>query len=121
MGHGNQKHPADMVYAAMNFVLADLSENVYVATVQGRPGIDDFLPKLRDRKTKRAWLLPFMTVAGEHARKDMAGDGPDSWRSVLARNGIDCEAQLTGIAENPAIVEIWLDHLRDALRLFEAR
>jgi len=119
MGHGNQRHPADLVYAAMNHVLSDLSEHVYVATVQGRPSLEDFLPRLQAGKSTRAWLLPFMTVAGEHARKDMAGDGPDSWRSVLARNGIDCEVQLAGIAENPAIVEIWLDHLRDALRLFD--
>jgi sirohydrochlorin cobaltochelatase len=119
MGHGNQKHPADMVYAAMNFVLHGLSENVHVATVQGRPSVEDLLPDLINMKTKRVWLLPFMTVAGEHARKDMDGDGPDSWRSVLARNGIDCEVQMAGIAENPAIVEIWLDHLRDVLRLFD--
>jgi sirohydrochlorin cobaltochelatase len=116
MGHGNQNHPADMVYAAMNHVLSDLSEHVYVATVQGRPSLEDFLARLQARKTRRAWLYPFMTVAGEHARKDMAGDGHDSWRSVLARNGIDCEVRMAGVAENPAVVEIWLDHLKAAMR-----
>jgi sirohydrochlorin cobaltochelatase len=119
MGHGNRKHPADMVYAAMNNVLADLSEHVYVATVQGRPNLDDFLPKIRAGGIRRVVLMPFMTVAGEHARKDMAGEGPDSWRGVLARNGMDCEVHLVGIAENPSIVEIWLDHLREVFQRLE--
>jgi sirohydrochlorin cobaltochelatase len=115
MGHGNQKHPADMVYAAMNHVLSNLSANVFVATVQGRPNLDDFLPKFLSLGARRVWLVPFMAVAGEHARKDMAGEGPDSWQSVLTRNGMECEVQLIGIAENPAIVAIWLDHLREAI------
>jgi sirohydrochlorin cobaltochelatase len=116
MGHGNRHHPADMVYAAMNHVLSGLAENVHVATVQGRPALGDVLPRLLAAGVQRARLIPFMTVAGEHARQDMAGDGPDSWRSVLARNGIRCEVQMAGIAENPAIVEIWLDHLREAMQ-----
>lgn len=115
MGHGNQKHPADMIYAAMSHVLSDLSRHVHVGTVQGRPSIHDLLPKLQAAGISKAWLIPFMTVAGEHARQDMAGDDPGSWRSVLARHGIESEVQMAGIAENPAIVEIWLDHLGEAM------
>ncbi|MCU0573835.1 MAG: sirohydrochlorin cobaltochelatase [Syntrophobacteraceae bacterium] len=120
MGHGNQKHPADMVYAAMNHVLSDLSERAHVGTVQGRPNIHDLLPKLQAVGVRKARLIPFMTVAGEHARQDMAGDDPGSWRSVLARHGIECEVQMAGIAENPAIVEIWLDHLGEAMERLNA-
>jgi len=120
MGHGNQKHPADMVYAAMNHVLSNLSERAHVGTVQGRPNIHDLLPKLQTSGVRKARLIPFMTVAGEHARKDMAGEDPGSWRSVLARHGIECEVQMAGIAENPAIVEIWLDHLGEAMERLNA-
>lgn len=120
MGHGNRKHPADMVYAALNHVLADMSEHVYVATVQGRPNMDDFLPRIRAAGVRRVTLMPFMTVAGEHARNDMAGEGPESWREVLIRNGMDCEVHLVGIAENPSIVEIWLDHLREVFERLDA-
>ncbi|MCU0587621.1 MAG: sirohydrochlorin cobaltochelatase [Syntrophobacteraceae bacterium] len=115
MGHGNQHHPADVVYAALNHVFSGLAENVHVATVQGRPNLDDVLPRLLAAGVRRAWLAPFMTVAGEHARQDMAGEGPESWRSVLARNGVECEIQMAGIAENPAIVAIWMDHLSQAM------
>lgn len=115
MGHGNEKHPADSMYAAMNFIFQDLDRNVFVATVQGKPDLKDMLPKLTERKVKKAYLIPFMTVAGEHARKDMAGDSPESWKSILGEHGISSEAVLNGIAEYPEIVDIWLDHLRAAL------
>ena len=115
MGHGTRNHPADALYTALNYVFQDLCPNVYVATVQGYPTLDDILPKIMNdsRQSSRVYLIPFMSVAGEHARKDMAGDEPDSWKSVLTRNGFRCEIIMNGTAEYPEIVEIWLDHLRE--------
>lgn len=114
MGHGSRNHPADALYSAMNYVFQDLSPNVYVATVQGYPSLVDVLPKFAGKNIKKAYLIPFMSVAGEHARKDMMGEQADSWKSVLTCNGLTCEAIMTGTAEYPEIVEIWLDHLRDS-------
>ena len=115
MGHGSRNHPADALYSAMNYTLQDLSPNTYVATVQGHPTLADILPKLMGKSTTKVYLMPFMSVAGEHARKDMAGEEPESWKSVLSRAGFQCETILTGTAEYPEIVEIWLDHLRDVV------
>jgi len=114
MGHGSRNHPADALYSAMNYVLQDLSPNVYVATVQGYPGLTDVLPKFAGKSIRRVFLMPFMSVAGEHARKDMVGEEPDSWKSVLTRNGLTCEAIMSGTAEYPEIVKIWLDHLLES-------
>jgi len=113
MGHGSGKHAADAMYAAMSYILQDLASNVFVATVEGNPTLNDVLPKLLERKVKKVYLIPFMAVAGEHARSDMAGAKPESWQSVLTRNGIACKPILTGSAESPDIVEVWLDHLRE--------
>ena len=113
MGHGTKNHPSDAIYSAMNYLLQDLSPNVYIATVEGHPTLDEILPKLSRKGIKKAHLAPFMVVAGMHARDDMMGDEPESWKSVLSRNGVACEATLTGIAEYPEIVEVWLDHLRE--------
>ncbi len=55
-----------------------------------------------------------MAVAGDHARNDMAGSGPDSWKSILTEKGLTCEAVLSGMAEYPEVVEVWLRHLREA-------
>jgi sirohydrochlorin cobaltochelatase len=118
MGHGSEHHPADAIYLAMNQVFQELDANVFVATVEGHPTLDDVLPKLSERKAKKVYLMPFMAVAGDHARNDMAGDEPDSWKSVLTKNGYNCEVVLKGTAEFPEIVGVWLEHLRTALAHF---
>ncbi|MFP5212271.1 MAG: sirohydrochlorin cobaltochelatase [Acidobacteriota bacterium] len=113
MGHGNKNHPSDAIYGAMNGLLQDLSSNVHMGTVEGYPSIDDLLPKLKG--VKKVYLMPFMAVAGRHAQNDMAGDGPESWKSILTKNGFNCEVVLTGLTEYPEVVEVWLDHLKEAV------
>ena len=60
-----------------------------------------------------------MAVAGDHARNDMAGDEPDSWKSILKKNGIASEVILVGTAEIPAIADIWIDHAKKAFSHFK--
>jgi sirohydrochlorin cobaltochelatase len=119
MGHGSEKHPADAIYLAMYHTLQELDPNVHIATVEGYPALDDILPKLREKKVKKVYLMPFMSVAGDHARNDMAGDQPDSWKSLLGKDGFTCEAVLKGAAEYPEMVAIWVDHLRAVLDHFK--
>lgn len=113
MGHGSEKHPSDAIYAAMNFVFQGLDANVFVATISGYPSLDELLPEIMKRNAKKAYLIPFMAVAGDHARNDMAGDQPDSMKSLLAAKGIICEAVLSGVVEYPEVIEVWLKHLRE--------
>jgi sirohydrochlorin cobaltochelatase len=112
MGHGTEHHPSDAIYSAMNQVFGELDPNIHVATVEGYPNLEDLLPKLEARKVKKVYLMPFMAVAGDHARNDMAGDEPDSWKSTLVKKGYECEVVMKGTVEYPEIVEVWLDHLR---------
>ena len=118
MGHGTP-HPANAVYAALMFHLQRRDPNVFVATVEGSPDINDALEMLKERKLKKAYLVPFMSVAGDHARNDMAGDEADSWKNVLGKAGIQTEAILKGTAEYDNMVEIWLDHLRAVMKHFQ--
>jgi sirohydrochlorin cobaltochelatase len=119
MGHGSEKHPADAIYLAMYHTLQELDPNVHIATVDGYPTLNDVLPKLKEKKVKKVYLMPFMSVAGDHARNDMAGDKPDSWKSILSKDGFTCEAVLKGTAEYPEIVNVWVDHLRSVFALFK--
>jgi sirohydrochlorin cobaltochelatase len=121
MGHGSGKHPSDSIYLAMSHLLRDMAPDLFMATVDGRPSLQDVLPALRERQVSKIHLIPFMAVAGAHIRKDMAGEGPDSWKSVLERNGFSCEVVMTGMAEVPEIVDIWLGHLRDALERLDRK
>ncbi len=64
---------------------------------------------------KKAHLLPFMSEAGDHAKKDMAIDEDDSWKSIFTKANIQCMPVLEGIAEFDDFVDIWIDHLRGPL------
>jgi sirohydrochlorin cobaltochelatase len=118
MGHGTGHHPADAIYLAMNQVFQEIDPRAFVRTVEGNLTIETLLPKLKQLKIKKVYLVPLMSVAGDHAKNDMAGDEPDSWKSILTRNGYPCETILKGTADYPEIVEVWLEHLRTVLAHF---
>ena len=118
MGHGTH-HPANVYYAALNYHVQKLDPNVFVGTVEGWPEIDDIKSDLKKNRIEKAYLMPFMTVAGDHARNDMAGPSADSWKSMLEKEGINCVVVLKGTAEFQEFVDIWVDHLRSALSHFD--
>lgn len=119
MGHGSEHHPADDAYAAMNYWMSKMAPNTYVGTVEGQPRLEDFLPELKKKGVKKVYLIPFMSVAGDHARNDMCGDEDDSWKKILEKNGMKVECILKGTAEIPAVVDVWVDHLKKAFGHFK--
>ena len=117
MGHGTH-HPADVYYAALNYHVHKLDPNIFVATVEGWPEIDDVIKDLKKEGLDKVYLMPLMSVAGDHARNDMAGPEEKSWKSILEKEGIDCEPVLKGLAEYREFVDIWVDHLKAAFSQF---
>lgn len=115
MGHGSP-HPANAFYAALMFNLQQKDKNIFVGTVEGAPEIDEIYKMLKEAKIKKAYLMPFMSVAGDHAQNDMAGPEDDSWKSILTKKGIKCETIMKGTAEFDNIVDIWIDHLEVAVK-----
>jgi len=118
MGHGTEHHPADAIYLAMNQVFQELDPNAFVAAVEGSSSLENVIPKLKKRKVKKVFLVPLMSVAGDHAKNDMAGNEEDSWKSILTEKGFKVEPILKGTAEIPEIVDVWLDHLKSAFSHF---
>lgn len=118
MGHGTT-HPSNAFYAALMYHLQRRDPKVFVGAVEGVPTIDDIKEMLLEKNIKKAYLMPFMSVAGDHARNDMAGDREDSWKSILSKVGITCVPILKGTAEYGDFVEIWIDHLRGLLAHFQ--
>ena len=84
--------------------------------MEGSPSLDDVRAELKERGIRKAYLLPFMSVAGDHAHNDMAGKDDDSWLGVLTADGVECVPVLKGTAEYGPVADIWVDHLRDALK-----
>ena len=113
MGHGTH-HPANVYYAALNYHVQKMDPKVFVGTVEGWPEIDEITSELKQQRIKKAYLMPFMSVAGDHARNDMAGPGEDSWKSILEKEGITCVPVLRGTAEYQEFVDLWVEHLRAA-------
>jgi len=115
MGHGTS-HPANAAYAALQLALWRHDKSVFVATVEDSPGLDAVLPELKRQGVRKAFLVPLMSVAGDHAMNDMAGKEADSWASRLKAAGIASQAELLGLGSRPAVAALWIDHLRDAVK-----
>jgi len=115
MGHGTH-HPADAGYAALMYQLQLKDPKIFVGTVEGYPDVELILGQLKQGKIKKVYLLPFMSVAGDHAKNDMAGSEDDSWVSIFTRAGIQCMSILKGTAEYDGFVRIWVAHAGEALK-----
>lgn len=118
MGHGTH-HPSNAFYAALMFQLQLKDPNIFVGTVEGYPEVDLIKELMLKNKIKKAYLMPFMSVAGDHAKNDMASDEDDSWKSIFSKAGIQCVPILKGTAEYDVFVEMWVDHLGGPLSHFE--
>ena len=118
MGHGTP-HPSNAFYAALMLQLQLQDPNIFVGTVEGYPDIDLIKTLLTQKKIKNVYLMPFMSVAGDHAKNDMAGDEDDSWKSILTQAGFECDVVLKGTAEYDDFVDIWVDHVGVPLAHFK--
>lgn len=117
MGHGTH-HPSNAFYAALMFQLQLKDPNIFVGTVEGYPDAGLIEELMVQKKIQKAYLMPLMSVAGDHAKNDMAGDEEDSWKSIFSNAGIFCVPVLKGTAEYDAFADIWVDHLRDPISHF---
>ncbi|MCG8473178.1 MAG: sirohydrochlorin cobaltochelatase, partial [Desulfobacterales bacterium] len=89
MGHGNDIFPTSAYIEfqkAMNAIYPDVV--TISGNVEGYPGLDHVVETLKKRGIKKIFMKPFMVVAGDHARNDMAGDEEDAWRVIFEKMGI---------------------------------
>ncbi|MFH1136551.1 MAG: sirohydrochlorin cobaltochelatase [Pseudomonadota bacterium] len=114
MGHGTP-HPANVYYMGLQYLLSKKAPGVFVGTVEGSPTLRDVQAELKAGGFKTVWLMPFMSVAGDHALNDMAGAEDDSWKSILTKAGHDCRPVLKGTAEYDEFGDLWVEHLKRAM------
>lgn len=113
MGHGTDHH-ANSAYPMLEYTFHALGySRVLVGTVESFPELKNVLTGLKHLGTKKAALMPFMLVAGDHAKNDMAGE-EDSWKSRLEEEGFQVRVLLKGLGEFKEIRKIFLDHIREA-------
>ncbi len=139
MGHGNPEDNYLYANEKYNVIEKKMQEyatkqyrngRVFVATVDF-PGklFGDYLAGAVEQcgaKEKIINLHPLMTIAGDHANNDMAGDDTmeagqpipmeeRSWKLQLQNMGWTVKATIKGLGDYPEINQIYLEHLKRAI------
>jgi sirohydrochlorin cobaltochelatase len=88
-----------------------------LGTVQNQPSGEAALKAVQASGAASVVFSPLLLVAGEHINKDIMGDGPESWKSrVAAGRPIEVRGSRRGLGYQDEVVEIYLDHLAEALK-----
>ena len=115
MGHGSRRLALG-VYGDLEKWLRRDHPPTYVGLVEGRP--EDILSALAGPRP--ILLAPLLTVAGEHARKDLAGPGDGSWAGRFRAAGHKVEVHLEGLGSLDAWADLYIEHIRRGLAALEA-
>lgn len=108
VGHGTYDATTAQ-YAMLDYMLkAKGHTNFFVGTIEGYPEYDDMLNQLKASGLKNVVLIPFMFVAGEHAKNDIAED----WKNDLEKEGFHVETLMEGLGQNPQIQDLYIAHLK---------
>ena len=112
MGHGTT-HFANSIYAALDYTFKDKGyHNFFLGTVEAYPSMESLKKMVKAYQPEEVVLAPFMIVAGDHAKNDMAGDDPESWYSQFKDEGYEVKAVLKGLGEYKGIRRLFIDHIR---------
>lgn len=144
MGHGNPNeydtYNANKRYEQLQDSLQEWhSKNYFVGTVDAPESYKTFVYKnmVKAGKTSgKVFLHPLMSIAGDHANNDMAGDdGEDiakedweyneegeiedlSWKVYFSKLKYECDDNtciVKGLLELPGVRNIWIKHTRAAV------
>lgn len=117
MGHGTA-HTAKITYSQMQTQMNSLGfTNVFVGTVEGEPeetSAESIIKAVKDAGYKKVVLRPLMVVAGDHANNDMAGDDPDSWKSLFNADGSfeKVDTQIVGLGGLADVQAVYIAHAK---------
>ena len=75
---------------------------------------------LKNKKVKNVTMMPMMMVAGDHANNDMAGDEPDSHKSLLKKAGFSVKTYIHGLGENAAVRKLFVAKADEAWKALES-
>ncbi|ALB46481.1 sirohydrochlorin cobaltochelatase [Clostridium beijerinckii] len=114
-GHGTE-HPSNAVYGMLQTVLVDEDyENVFVATVEGYPTVENVVKKLKKKGINKTKLVPLLLVAGDHVKNDMASDEDDSLKTRLQKEGIEVKLHMHGLGESDKFDGLYINRIYDSI------
>lgn len=142
MGHGNpdsyDAFKANIRYTQLQTALQKYSENYYVGTVDApntyKYDVKDAMTAA-GKKDGKIYLHCLMSIAGDHAHNDMAGEGEEyqpedgaswednedvSWFEYFKHEGytpvvpLGTNNEPSGLLEIPAVLNVWIEHTKNA-------
>ena len=114
MAHGTPD-PSNAYYSVIQDRIHTLGmKNVFIYTVEGTPNLEQVIPQLKLHGIKHVTLMPFMMVAGDHEKNDMAGAEPDSHKSILEKEGFKVDTYLHGLGENQNIRKLFVERANES-------
>lgn len=114
MAHGTPD-PSNAYYSVIQDRIHTLGmKNVFIYTVEGTPNLEQVIPQLKLHGIKHVTLMPFMMVGGDHANNDMAGNEPDSHKSILEKEGFKVDTYIHGLGENQNIRNLFVERANEA-------
>ena len=114
MAHGTPD-PSNAYYAVIQDRIDSMGfQNTYLYTVEGWPNLETVIPQLKEKGIKHVTLMPLMMVAGDHANNDMAGNEPDSHKSILEKEGFKVDTYIHGLGENPNIRNLFVERANES-------
>jgi len=121
VAHGSPSPEGTAAYLAFSRLLRSHypQQNVFLGTVEGKPTKEEALEAVKKANPATVVLMPFLFVAGEHVAKDILGDEAESWKSeLLKQKAYRLEGITKGLGYQDGIVNIYLDHLAQAMKGF---
>jgi sirohydrochlorin cobaltochelatase len=144
MGHGNpdvfDTFKANIRYTQLEEALQEKSGNYFVGTVDMDGNLKQDVMKRMQQKgvtNGKIFLHALMSIAGDHAHNDMAGEGEEywdpndpekgenSWFEFFGNNDYEPIVPVTnkhplGLLELEGILQVWIDHTKNAEFLEDA-
>lgn len=107
VGHGTEGS-ATAIYSMIDYMLkAKGHDNYHVGTIEGYPAFDDVVRNLKRAKARKVTLVPFMFVAGDHAKNDISVE----WKEELEKAGFTVSLNIEGLGQIDDIQDIYVSHL----------
>lgn len=104
VGHGNML-PSTATYSQLDIMAAlSAGPGYHVSTIEGYPTAEATVTQLAAGGFRKVKLMPLLLICGNHTRRDIAGD----FAATLTAAGYTTETVMKGLAENPAIRDLYV-------------
>ncbi len=115
LGHGTSNAANNRYRQLQQQFLALGRRDLLIGTMHGEPDAEEVCRMLRAMpQVAQVQCRPLMICAGAHAQKELAGEGPDSWRSILLSRGYGVECVMEGLGQIREIQALLLHHAGNA-------